>query len=253
MKTLLTMLFAGCLSANVVLADIDAALDNPNRPERERAIDERRKPAEVLDFFGIKAGMSVFDVFAGGGYYTEILSYVVGPDGKVVHYNNAPWAAFVNKATEQRFKDNRLDNVERLIAPPESLQGRSAEFDAAIFILGMHDIYYADPATGWVAIDKDKFLEGIFDLLKPGAVLGIVDHNGEPGSNPADVGQRLHRIDPAILIKDLEQIGFVLEAESNILANADDDKTTNVFLEQNRLRTDRCVLRFRKPFEKPKA
>ncbi len=247
MKTTMMILLAGCLSANLAFADIDAALKNPNRADEERRLDERRKPGEVLAFFGIEPGMAVFDVFAGGGYYTEILSYLVGPEGKVVHYNNAPWATFVQKATDTRFKGGRLSNVETLVATPESLQGHAPEFDAAIFVLGMHDIYYADPDNGWVLIDADQFLQGIYDLLKPGGVLGIIDHNGEPGSDPADVGKRLHRVDPARIVADLEQAGFVLEARSELLANPADDKTTSVFTKENRMNTDRAVLKFRKP------
>lgn len=247
MKTKILMFLAGFLSANLALADINAALNNPDRAEEAGRLDERRKPGEVLDFFGIEPSMAVFDVFAGGGYYTELLSYVVGPKGKVVHYNNAPWAAFVKKATDKRFKDGRLSNVETLVATPESLYGHAPEFDAAIFVLGMHDIYYADLENGWVAIDAPKFLQGLYDLLKPGGVLGIVDHNADPGSDPADVGQRLHRVDPARIISDLEKVGFVLEAQSYVLTNPEDDKTTSVLIKQNRMNTDRAVLKFRKP------
>ena len=223
------------------------ALSHQDRPAADVALDERRKPGEVLKFLGIEPGMAVFDVFAGGGYYTEILHYLEGPTGSVVHYNNKPWADFVKQATEQRFGQGRLSSVKRLVASPESLYGSASEYDAAIFVLGMHDIYYADPDTGWVAINAKKFTQGLFDLLKPGAVLGIIDHNAEPGSDPEDVGQRLHRVDPARIIADLEAVGFVLEAESKLLANPDDDKNTSVFLAENRLRTDRSLLRFRKP------
>ena len=165
----------------------------------------------------------------------------------MVHYNNKPWADFVKKATDKKFSDGRLAAVEQLVATPESLLGRAAEFDAAIFIMGMHDIYYADPNTGWVAIDGDKFTQGIYDLLKPGSVLGIIDHNAVAGSDPEVVGETLHRVDPARIIADLEAIGFVLEAESDLLANPEDDKNTNVFLSENRFKTDRSLLRLRKP------
>lgn len=246
----------GCVSQssldetnNSVSADIaiTAALADPERSDSDRALDDRRKPDEVLEFLGIEPGMKVFDIFAGGGYYTEILSRLVGDTGAVVHYNNAPWAMFVKKATDARFADNRLGNVEMMVAPPESLLGRDPEFDAAIFVLGMHDIYYEDPANQWVAIDRKKFLQGMYDLLKPGGVLGIIDHNAEAGTDPAIVGKSVHRVDPAVVIKDLEGIGFVLESQSDLLANPDDDKTTSVFIEENRMRTDRSLLRFRKP------
>ena len=230
------------------LADsVDKALATSSRSEQDIKLDEMRQPGEVLRFLGIKPGMAVFDVFAGGGYYTEILSYLVGPKGHVVHYNNAGWAAFVTKNTEARFKDNRLANVEQLIAPPESLRDHVPEFDAAIFVLGMHDIYYVDPENAWVEIDVDQFIKGMFDLLKPGGVLGVIDHNAAPGTDPAKVGKELHRIDPARIIADLTAAGFVLEESSNLLANVGDDKSTSVFLPENRFKTDRSLLKFRKP------
>jgi predicted methyltransferase len=223
------------------------ALQAQSRSAEDRKLDELRHPDKVLGFLGIRQGMAVFDVFAGGGYYTEILSHVVGPAGKVVHYNNVPWAAFVTEATNKRFADGRLANVDTLVAAPESLAGRAAEFDAAIFIMGMHDIYYSDPENGWVAIDTAKFTSGMFDLLKPGGVLGVIDHNALPGSDPSEVGKSIHRVDPAVIVADLTAAGFVLEASSDLLANPNDDKTTSVFLPVNRYKTDRSLLRFRKP------
>ncbi len=247
MKKLTTLLLLVIMTSSAHGDDIKEALTNGGRPNADAVVGDKRKPGEVLKFFGIERGMAVYDIFAGGGYYTEILYHLVGPEGRVVHYNNAPWAAFVKKATDKRFADGRLDGVEQVVAPPESLAGQEAAFDAAIFILGMHDIYYADPDTGWVAIDKAKFVQGMYDILKPGGVLGIIDHNGEAGSDPEIVGQKLHRVDPAVIISDLEAAGFVLEAESDLLANCEDDKTTNVFLPENRFKTDRSLLRFRKP------
>lgn len=245
LTTLLTLV-ALSLSAAAESDHIAKALAHSDRFETDVALDEMRHPDAVLEFFGITPGMAVFDIFAGGGYYTEILHRVVGAEGRVVHYNNKPWADFVKKATDRRFADDRLAGVEQLVATPESLAGSTSEFDAAIFILGMHDIYYADPATGWVAIDKDKFIKGMHDLLKPGGMLGIIDHNAAAGTDPEIVGKSVHRIDPAILIADLEAAGFELEAQSDLLANAEDDKSTSVFLPENRFKTDRSLLRFRK-------
>lgn len=235
--------FSGIVNAD----DIDSALANNARSEADRQRDALRHPGDVLRFLQVKPGMAVFDIFAGGGYYTEILSHLVGSNGKVLHYNNAPWAAFVKDATDQRFKEGRLSNVTTLVTPPEALEGHPPEYDAAIFVLGMHDIYYADPDTGWISIDKTRFVKGMFNLLKPGGVLGVIDHNAEAGTDPAVVGKSIHRVDPEVIIKDLTGAGFVLEARSDLLANPEDDKTSNVFLPENRFKTDRSLLRFRKP------
>ncbi len=243
---LVTMIVPG--SSVLAAGDaIDRAIASEHRDEGERGLDAKRKPDQVLRFFGIEPGMRVFDIFAGGGYYTELMSYIVGPSGSVTHYSNKGWDDYVKKDVAARFANNRLPNVERLVAKPASLKGHKPEFDAAIFVLGMHDIYYADEATGWVAIDKDAFIQGMYDLLVPGGVLGVIDHNAEPGTDPEVVGKSLHRIDPAVIITDLEAVGFVLDSQSYALQNKADDKKTSVFSPENRWNTDRCILKFRKP------
>jgi predicted methyltransferase len=223
------------------------ALDHLNRSTEDKALDIKRKPAQVLEFFEIKPEMKVLDVFAGGGYYSEILSYLVGPRGKVTLYNNAPWEKFVSKAVNERLSGERLPNVQSLTATPESLIERTEHYDAAIFILGMHDLYYADPSTGWVAIDKALFLKGIYERLNKGAVFGVIDANAMTGADNLVIGEKLHRVDPLVVIKDIEAAGFVLEAQGEFLRNSKDDLNTSVFLPENRYNTDRSVLKFRKP------
>jgi predicted methyltransferase len=229
-------------------ADVyDDALANQARSAKDREVDERRKPAEVLRYFEIEQGMRVFDVFAGGGYYSEIISYLVGPEGSVALYNNAPWDNFVAKSVEQRLVGDRLPNVNRIIETPEAIDALEHGYDAAIFVLGMHDLYYVDPDQGWVAIDRAKFLKNIYKILKPGAVFGVIDANAEAGADNQVIGQKLHRVDPDVMIKDLLAAGFEFESQSDLLANPEDDKTTSVFLPANRYNTDRSVLKFRKP------
>lgn len=226
--------------------NVQEALENPARTEKDRGLDAKRKPSEVLEFFGIKPGMKVLDVFGGGGYYAEILSYLVGKDGNVTLYNNSPWNNFVNKSVTERLKDNRLPNVKRVVLEPADLDNLEEKFDAAIFVLGMHDIYYVNEEDGWPAIDKEGFLANIHRLLKDGGVFGIVDHNAAPGSDPSVVSKSVHRVDPAVVIKDVQAVGFTFEGESNILRNPEDTLKTIVFDQSIRWKTDRSVLKFRK-------
>jgi len=247
MKSLLIYILLGMSISYNAIADIyDDAVAITARSEKDKAVDDRRKPADVMRFFEIKPNMKVLDVFAGGGYYSELLSSVVGKNGKVTLYNNEPWEEFVAKHLVERLKRNRLPNVEHLVVAPEALIDRTEKYDAAIFILGMHDIYYADPKSGWVEIDKSKFLKGIHHVLNEGAVLGVIDANALAGADNEKVGKDLHRVDPAVMIKDIIAAGFELEATSDILANPDDDKISLVFLPKNRYNTDRSVLKFRK-------
>ena len=222
------------------------AVSNAARPAKDIEMDKHRRPADTIGFFKIEPGMQVLDIFAGGGYYTEILSYHVGETGSVTMYNNNPWDQFVQKQVAERLKGNRLQNVEPLTVEPHELDQVTRQFDAAIFILGMHDIYYEDNANGWPAIDPRKFLLNIQRLVRPGGILGIIDHNGAPGSDPAESGKTVHRVDPARVIADLEAAGFRLEEESDLLRNPNDDLTSPVFDADRRWKTDRSVLRFRR-------
>ena len=222
------------------------AVANPTRLEADYARDAGRKPAEVLEFFGIGAGDTVLDLFSGGGYYSDLLSHVVGPDGRVIAHTNAAYIGFAGDEFEARHAQGRLPNVDVLIAENNELELDDASLDAVIIILGYHDLYYAAPQRGWPKIDVELLLGELHSALKPGGVLGIVDHYAEAGA-PRETGGSVHRIDPAAVIADLQAAGFVLEAQSDVLRNPDDDYSKIVFDPELRGRTDRFVLRFRKP------
>lgn len=226
-------------SVRVVLAD-------PGRLEGDSEADSRRKPDEVLTFFGIRPGMRVLEMFAGGGYYTEILSGVVGEQGSVVAHNNAPYLVYAKAQLDRRFTPGRLSNVERLTAENNQLELDERSFDAALFILAYHDVYWVNDAVGWPAIDGPVLLAEVFAALRPGAVVGVVDHVAAGGSG-IDSIQNMHRIDPALLRRDFEAAGFVFEDESDVLRNPDDDLSQPMSAPEIRGRTDRFVYRFRRP------
>lgn len=225
---------------------VSAAVANPDRLEGDSDADGRRKPGDVLDFFGIEPDMQVLEMFAGGGYYTEILSYLVGPRGRVVAQNNTPYLGYAKKTLDRRFTPGRLENVDRLTAENNELDLPAGRFDAALFILAYHDVYYVDDAIGWAQIDGPALLAEVYQALKPGAVVGVVDHVATAGA-PAEVGTTLHRIDPALLRSDFEAAGFVFDAEAELLRNPQDDHDKPVFAPEIRGNTDRFVYRFHKP------
>ena len=227
-----------------------AALDHAGRSDADRARDAGRKPADVLEFFGIAPGMDVLDMFSGGGYYTEIVSRIVGPAGTVTAHTNSAYAEFVGEEATRRYADNRLPNVELLLAENNALSLPPASFDAVLMVLAYHDIYYVDPQNGWPKIDGPRLVETLYRGLRPGGVLGVVDHTAAAGS-PRETGNTLHRIDPEIVIAELESAGFVLEEKSDVLRNMDDDYSVNMAAPEVRGRTDRFVLRFRKPASSP--
>jgi len=224
----------------------EQAAANEGRTEADRARDAGRKPAEVLEFFGIQPGMTVLDMYSGGGYYTEMLSHIVGPEGSVIAHSNQAYAGFVGEEATNRYANNRLGNVEILMAENNELALPNASFDAIMMVLAYHDIYYVDPDNGWPEIDGPRFVETLYNGLRPGAILAVVDHYAAPGS-PSETGNTLHRIDPDIVTAELEAAGFVLEAKSDVLRNMDDDHSVNMGAPEVRGKTDRFVFRFRKP------
>ena len=225
---------------------VEAAVANQHRSAADRESDKGRKPAQVLQFFGIKPGMRVLDMYSGGGYYTELLSYIVGSDGKVIAHTNKAYADFRGEETNKRYADGRLANVEVLRAENNALSLPEDKLDAAIMILAYHDIYFVDEENDWPEINGDKLLAELHNGLKPGGILGLVDHVAATGS-PAETGGTIHRIDPALVIREVEAAGFVLEGESDALRNPDDDLSVTMYDPSVRGKTDRFILRFRKP------
>ncbi|MEQ8204585.1 MAG: hypothetical protein RIA65_00295 [Woeseia sp.] len=223
-----------------------AAVSNAARSEKDRQRDAGRQPGAVLKFLGIKPGMTVLDLYSGGGYYTELLSYVAGSNGKVVAHSNEAYAGLANAETSVRYADDRLPNVVSLMAENNELKLQADSLDAVLMVLSYHDIYYVDADGGWPKIDGEKLLRELYRGAKPGAVLGIVDHYAAAGS-PRETGGTTHRIDPGLVIADVEAVGFKLEGQSDVLRNPEDDYDRNVFEPDLRGKTDRFVLKFRKP------
>ena len=223
-----------------------AAVAHESRTTADRERDANRKPDEVLAFFGIEPGMDVLDMFSGGGYYTEIVSRIVGGEGSVHAHSNSAYAEFVGEEAASRYADDRLPNVEFLMAENNELDLSAESFDTILMVLAYHDIYFVAPNDGWPRIDGPKLIAEFYEGLRPGGILGVVDHVAAAGSE-RETGNTLHRIDPEIVIAELEAAGFVLEDESDVLRNMDDDHSLSMAAPEIRGRTDRFVLRFRKP------
>ena len=206
----------------------------------------QRKPAEVLAFFGVQPGMSALDLFAGAGYFTELLAAVAGPTGRVVAHNNQAYLSGAGEQLNRRFAGGRLRNVEQVMAEANELELPPGSFDFVLLSAVYHDVYYVNEARNWPRIDGPRLLAELFAAMQPGATLGLIDHAAAPGS-PAETGGTLHRIDPEIVKRDLAAAGFVLEAESDVRRNPADDLGKGVFDSAVRGKTDRFVLRFRRP------
>lgn len=222
------------------------AVANEARPEADRERDAGRKPAEVLEFLGITPGMTVLDMFSGGGYYTEILSSIVGESGHVIAQSNEAYLQFVGDEFEKRYLGGRLTNAQVLMAENNELELEAGSLDAIMLVLSFHDLYYAAPDRGWPAIDIPVFLAELHGSLRAGGIVGIIDHYAADGA-PSETGGTTHRIDPAIVVAAMTAAGFELDGQSDLLRNPSDDYDKVVFDPELRGKTDRFVMRFRKP------
>jgi predicted methyltransferase len=225
---------------------ITAAIAHPDRPARDRERDENRQPGAVLEFFGVRPGQTLIEYFAAGGTTAEILARAVGPQGKV-YMQNPPWALErpnMSKAVAERLANGRLPNVTRLDKSLNELGLARASVDGAVMNMVFHDMF-------WLSEDVSDVLADLHQMLKPGGFVGVVDHaaperSGAEFAKDRDTGP--HRIDEDFTRRMFLDAGFVLEAESDVLRNAEDDRQKPFFAPELKGRTtDRFVLRFRKP------
>jgi len=233
----------GGTSMDLVIAE---SLASPDRREQDRLRDPLRRPDLVLSFVNIKPGMTVLDLFSGGGYYTEIVSRVVGDKGKVVAHNNDAYLAYAKDEISDRYADDRLANVDQITSEADDLSLPADTFDAALAMLTLHDFYYLDEENGWPAIDAPALIKKLCSALKSGAILGISDHVAASGSEVRQSGQELHRIDPARIKADLSGGCFEFKGEISALRNPDDDHSKPVFDEAIRGKTDRVVYKYQR-------
>ncbi len=246
-RTTITLLILLTFSPAATMADegrmlADELANAPGRSDEDKARDAQRKPDQVLTFLGIRAGDTVLDIWSSGGWYTEVLSIAVGPEGKVYSQNSAAVLNFrdgyYDKLLTARLAENRLPNVERVDSSVADMGVTPGSIDVAFTALNFHDVYNRQGEEA-----AAEFLAAVFDLLKPGGTLGLIDHVGAPGADNTS----LHRIDPALVDPVAEQAGFIIEAKSDVLAHPEDDHTRGVFDPALRGDTDRFVLRLRKP------
>lgn len=227
------------LSACAAQPRYDLAVADASRPADDRKLDADRKPAELLAFAGVKPGQVVGEYLPGGGYFTRMLSDVVGPQGKVYALETSTWGQKNVDTTREVIAP--LKNVSMDVAPLGQFH-LPEKVDLFWTTLNYHDLHVAKYAT----IDLVAFNKSVFDALKPGGVYFIVDHAAASGTGPND-SPTLHRIEKKMVIDEVTAAGFELEAESDVLHNPNDDHTRKVFDPAIRFKTDQFVLRFRKP------
>ncbi|MCW6537404.1 class I SAM-dependent methyltransferase [Sphingomonas lycopersici] len=219
---------------------LHAALADPARPAKDKERDATRHPAELLSFMGVKPGDKVGDFIMGSGYWTRILAKTVGEKGKVYAYQPAEFIAF--RAAYGTDQDDAAKPYANVVPSRESLGAVTfpEKLDAIITVQNWHDLHLAkSPATLGASVAR-----ALYDSLKPGGVLLVVDHVGAPGATPFAVAETLHRGDADATKKEIEAAGFKLAGTSPIYANPADPHTNKVFDPAIRGKTDQFVYKF---------
>jgi len=232
---------AAAMAAGTVAERVGAQLDAEGRGPYDTLKDPGRKPVATMAFAGIETGMTVLDMVTGSGYNAEILSAAVGPQGLVYAQNPFLILRLIggehHESMLARIEDNRLPNVRYMIVEAEDMPFE-ASVDMAFWMLNIHD-----EVNGRGEASALRVLRHIKRALEPGGVLVLSDHVGIPGQD----NKALHRIEPDVAVRLIEEAGFEVEARSDLLANPEDEHTRIIYAEGLRYHTDQFLLRARKP------
>ncbi|MDO9478262.1 MAG: methyltransferase domain-containing protein [Pseudohongiella sp.] len=226
-------------------AALTASLRGTDREISDRMRDTARKPVEVLQFLGLEQGMTVLDVYAAGGYYTFVMSRAVGSDG-TVYAQNSPTASRYDEdrsdmtqgeALEGKIINGKLDNVVLIDKRISETGLADASVDFIMVSQILHDYYNRSPRAA------HDLLTELFRIVKPGGIVGIIDHTGTAEND----NNRLHRMQKSQAYEAVTRAGFILEAESDLLSNANDNPRRSIFDPALNRGTDQFLLRLRKP------
>jgi len=181
----------------------------------------------------VQPGMRVLDVSAGAGYTSQLMALAVGPSGVVWAQTPRPGPTLAKRLEEH--PQANLIIVTRPFDDP--VPQEASRLDLVTLVLNYHDITY-------LPVDRARMNRSLFAALKPGGHLVIVDHSGRSGTGISE-GKTLHRIDEAVVLNEVRQAGFVLEAEGDFLRNPADPRTESS--NEPKVPTDKFALRFVKP------
>jgi predicted methyltransferase len=215
---------------------IAAAVADASRPKADTDTDINRKPAETLAFAGVKPGMAVGEFFPGGGYFTRMLSKVVGPTGHVYGIENTGWGGAVKA-------DNALSLPNVSI---EALPFGTVKFAKPLDLVWVTQNYHDLKIAEYGKVDTVAFDRAVFAALKPGGVFFVLDHEAPPNTDVAGI-TKLHRIEKAQVIREVTSVGFKLQAEGSFLHRPTDDHSLSIFDKKVQGHTDQYALRFVKP------
>ena len=221
-------------------AIIQNAIADPMRPAGYRAADPLRKPAETLEFSGVRPGMLVGEFYPAGGYFTRMLSDIVGPSGHVYAIENAGWNDSV-KDDRTMLAEGKWKNVSLDVQPFGTVKF-PRPLDLAWVTQNYHDLKIAK----YGKVDTVSFDRQVYAALKPGGIFFILDHQGPAGLTEAQI-EKMHRINRDVVVREVTSAGFKLAAEGKFLRRPGDDHSKPIFDSSIRGHTDQYALKFVKP------
>lgn len=223
----------------VVTPAIQAIVDSADRSEKDRETDQRREPAKMLAFFGVKPGMRVLDIGTGRGYTAELLARAVGPGGAVIAQNDTTIdERFLKGNTPSRFTTDVMGQATYVVRPyDDPIPDGAGPFDLITIMFVYHDME-------WLERDRAMMNKRFFEAMKPGAHVVVVDHAGNPGTGVSE-SRTTHRIEESVVRDEFAAAGFELADEADFLRNPDDPRTES--FRQMDMPSDRFVLKFRRP------
>ena len=236
------MALAAALAAPAASAqgvpDYAAIVAAPDRSDADRQVDKRRDPLPFLSFAGLKEGMKVLDMGAGGGYSTELVARVVGPAGRVSGQNPPDKFERARTAFAKRAELPAMKNASALLRPyDDPVPPDTRDLDMITFLFFYHDTTYID-------VDRAEMNRKLFAALKPGGVFVVADHSAKPGAD-LSVAKTLHRIDENVVRREVEAAGFKLVGEGDFWRAPAD--TRDVPTQPPTGPVDNFVLKFQKP------
>jgi predicted methyltransferase len=224
---------------------IEKAISDPARPAEDTKRDPQRLPGAMMQFAGIKPGMTVVDLLPGTGYFTRLFADAVGPKGHVYAYFGTQYDDRLSKAGTD--PNNQFRDLKAHYANLGTIHGPLGNFvtPEKVDVVWISDNYH-DTHNKSYAADVAGMNKAVFAALKPGGLYVIVDHRAAKGAGAGST-EALHRMDEDIAKQEVEAAGFKLVAESKLLTRPSDDNKKRVFEEGEHDHTDQMMLKFRKP------
>ena len=249
-----------CLSLGAIVDEnmVILAMEKEGRLEEDITRDQRSKPEAVIPLLNLHVGDRAIDIFAGGGYYTELLATVLGENGEAILHNNDGFEAWGVNGLSDRFSSGRdPGNIVRHTRNGINLDLEAESLDAAIIVMAYHDLYVVPKRYNgekYVPVGSpaniDYFLDQVLTALKPGGRFVVVDHSGDADMEHEKIAD-LHRIEEEFTRYEIEAAGFKFVASSEALRNPQDDRSAIVFDLDVQGKTDRFIFAFEKPSLQP--